>query len=223
MRTRCPCCRTTFRVNEEQLAAAGGKVRCGACQTVFDGRAHLLAATRTPTSTTRGADDLTFVTRTHAPRSTRSTVGWTLLNLALLISLAGQYAHHHRAALAAQPTFRPGVELLCKVARCDLPPWRDLTAFELTSRNVQSHPKFDRALLLDATFVNRSARPQPYPDLLVTFLDSAERPVASRRFHPAEYLSAQPTTSLTAGAEAHVVLEILDPGDRALGYEFTFM
>ncbi len=210
-------------MSEEQLAAAGGKVRCGACQTVFDGRTALLAAARTQTPTTRDLGELTFGTGTYAPRSTPSTIGWTLLNLLLIITLAGQYAYHQRAALAAQPTLRPGVELLCKVARCDLPPWRDLAVFELTSRNVQSHPKFDRALLLDATFVNRSARPQPYPDLLVTFLDSAERAVASRRFSPAEYLPAQPTTSLAAGAEAHAVLEILDPGDRALGYEFTFM
>ncbi|MCK9532871.1 MAG: DUF3426 domain-containing protein [Gammaproteobacteria bacterium] len=210
-------------MSEGQLAAAGGKVRCGACQTAFDGRAQLLVATRVPTPTTRGVDDLGIGTRTYVPRSTLSTIGWTLLNLALIVTLAGQYAYHHRAALAAQPALRPGVELLCRVARCDLPPWRDLTAFELTSRNVQSHPKFDRVLLLDATFVNRSARPQPYPDLLVTFLDSAERAVARRRFSPADYLPAPPTTPLTAGAEAHVVLEILDPGDRALGYEFTFM
>jgi predicted Zn finger-like uncharacterized protein len=35
--TRCPACRTIFRVTPEQLALRGGQVRCGHCRTVFDG------------------------------------------------------------------------------------------------------------------------------------------------------------------------------------------
>jgi predicted Zn finger-like uncharacterized protein len=38
--TRCPRCATTFRASEEQLAAAGGRVRCGQCDEVFDARLH---------------------------------------------------------------------------------------------------------------------------------------------------------------------------------------
>ena len=33
--TRCPECHTVFRVNDAQLDAAGGKVRCGQCKAVF--------------------------------------------------------------------------------------------------------------------------------------------------------------------------------------------
>ncbi len=40
--TRCPNCSTQFRVTENQLAAAGGRVRCGACLTVFEGTEHLI-------------------------------------------------------------------------------------------------------------------------------------------------------------------------------------
>jgi predicted Zn finger-like uncharacterized protein len=40
--TRCPNCSTQFRVTENQLAAAGGRVRCGACLTVFQGTEHLI-------------------------------------------------------------------------------------------------------------------------------------------------------------------------------------
>ena len=35
MQTECPHCHTLFRVNEEQLQAADGQVRCGKCNTVF--------------------------------------------------------------------------------------------------------------------------------------------------------------------------------------------
>ncbi|MBK7519634.1 MAG: hypothetical protein IPI75_05745 [Gammaproteobacteria bacterium] len=37
--TVAPACGTTFRVSE-QLDAAAGRVRCGACDQVFDARAH---------------------------------------------------------------------------------------------------------------------------------------------------------------------------------------
>jgi predicted Zn finger-like uncharacterized protein len=40
--TRCPGCRTVFRVTPAQLALRAGQVRCGHCRTVFDGTAHLI-------------------------------------------------------------------------------------------------------------------------------------------------------------------------------------
>lgn len=40
--TRCPHCLTTFRVAADQLKLRGGIVRCGSCQRIFDGNAHLI-------------------------------------------------------------------------------------------------------------------------------------------------------------------------------------
>ncbi|SSW70280.1 DUF3426 domain-containing protein [Achromobacter agilis] len=40
--TRCPQCGTSFKVVPDQLRVRNGLVRCGACSTVFDGRACLL-------------------------------------------------------------------------------------------------------------------------------------------------------------------------------------
>ncbi|WP_188692687.1 DUF3426 domain-containing protein [Silvimonas amylolytica] len=39
--TRCPNCRTAFKVTEPQLAAHGGKVRCGKCAFIFNARDSL--------------------------------------------------------------------------------------------------------------------------------------------------------------------------------------
>lgn len=41
--TRCPGCKTIFRVTEPQLALRQGQVRCGHCRTVFNGRDELIA------------------------------------------------------------------------------------------------------------------------------------------------------------------------------------
>ena len=40
--TRCPHCKTTFRVAADQLKLRGGIVRCGTCSQVFDGNASLV-------------------------------------------------------------------------------------------------------------------------------------------------------------------------------------
>ncbi|NOX49443.1 MAG: DUF3426 domain-containing protein [Gammaproteobacteria bacterium] len=40
--TQCPNCDTRFRVTEQQLRVASGRVRCGACLTVFEGTSYLL-------------------------------------------------------------------------------------------------------------------------------------------------------------------------------------
>lgn len=46
--TRCPQCGTSFKVVPDQLRVRNGLVRCGACATVFDGRACLLPEAGVP-------------------------------------------------------------------------------------------------------------------------------------------------------------------------------
>ena len=53
--TRCPACRTVFRVTPAQLTLRAGQVRCGHCRTVFDGTANLIQLA--PLSTPSVPDD----------------------------------------------------------------------------------------------------------------------------------------------------------------------
>ena len=46
--TRCPGCRTIFRVTDQQLALRGGQVRCGHCKNVFDGNAERISLAPRP-------------------------------------------------------------------------------------------------------------------------------------------------------------------------------
>lgn len=46
--TRCPGCKTIFRVTPQQLAIRSGQVRCGHCQTVFDGLTALVSLAPRP-------------------------------------------------------------------------------------------------------------------------------------------------------------------------------
>ena len=44
LQTRCPKCDTRFRVTDEQLSIAKGKVRCGNCMEVFNAIDHQVAS-----------------------------------------------------------------------------------------------------------------------------------------------------------------------------------
>jgi predicted Zn finger-like uncharacterized protein len=48
--TRCPGCRTVFRVTPQQLAMRAGQVRCGHCKSIFDGNAELISLAPRPSA-----------------------------------------------------------------------------------------------------------------------------------------------------------------------------
>lgn len=48
--TQCPHCKASFKVSEEQLSAANGRVRCGACMNIFDAIAYSLSDTEKKTA-----------------------------------------------------------------------------------------------------------------------------------------------------------------------------
>lgn len=86
--TRCPGCRTVFRVTPAQLALRSGQVRCGHCRTVFDGTAHMIrlarpgpayaeedASTGPLTVTLRSAQALQPVTAMGAPATATAAGG----------------------------------------------------------------------------------------------------------------------------------------------------
>lgn len=60
--TRCPACRTMFKVVPDQLRISEGWVRCGKCEEIFDGSAHLVerVAETVPTPGDEGPDTVPF-------------------------------------------------------------------------------------------------------------------------------------------------------------------
>lgn len=159
----------------------------------------------------------------------RRNVGRTLIKgvaiAALLLLLGVQWLYFNRNVLASQQDWRPRLQALCAVLHCDLPLQIDRSRIELLNRDVRKHPRVAGALLINATLVNRAAFPQPYPTLEVIFSNSSGTPVAARRFSPAEYLGEQ--IDLQAGMPAdvpmQVVLEIEDPGEDAVSFQFEFL
>src|SRR5207302_3288402 len=112
--TRCPVCATAFRVQRAQLAARGGKVRCGKCGEVFNGIAGLVEEGTEPLilepSPQLGLFDPSRRPSTPPPKTANDPpppfmaedepVGrgllWGLLALSAAVALAAQAAYRYR-------------------------------------------------------------------------------------------------------------------------------
>jgi len=68
LQTQCPKCQTRFRVTDQQLGVAGGKVRCGNCMEVFNAIDHQIrpgakssaTAQTSPATSTTSEEDFVF-------------------------------------------------------------------------------------------------------------------------------------------------------------------
>ncbi len=75
MNTQCPNCRSVFRIGQDQLDAAGGRVRCSRCRHVFD------AHTRLQKELPLDEGGATPAGATHSPAATATGAGTRELNL----------------------------------------------------------------------------------------------------------------------------------------------
>lgn len=127
-------------------------------------------------------------------------------------------------ALLAQPTVHGALEKIGLADPAPAPMYRNLELLRLASSEMHSHPTLDEALILNATIVNRADREQPFPALRITLFDAQNQPLAARVFGPDEYLppNADLDSGMPPGAYLPVIMELLDPGDHAVGFEMKF-
>lgn len=73
LQTQCPNCETRFRVTDEQLSIAGGKVRCGSCMKVFNAIEHQVIKTSSASPPDEAAHKEQPVSGTPDPKSDSGT------------------------------------------------------------------------------------------------------------------------------------------------------
>ncbi len=158
------------------------------------------------------------------PKDKRATALWGGLIGLLGLVLIGQVAYLKRNELSQIPSLRPAIAQLCALTGCELPPLRDLSAIQIESRDVRSHPQRPNALVVNATFVNTAEFVQPYPVMRLRFTDIQGQVVAERQFQPEEYLGPDIDVErgMPPGVPIHINLEIADPGPQAVNFEFDF-
>ncbi len=158
------------------------------------------------------------------PPEPRTRWGALAAALLLTVTLMAQYVWWDRNRLAQISAIRPALDWLCQPLACNLPLRHDLARVEMVEREVRDHPNVKDALLVSAAFVNRANFVQAYPVLQIAFSDISGAPVAVRRFRPEEYLHERsPARGMAPGEQTLVMLEVVDPGQRAVSFQFDFL
>ena len=146
--------------------------------------------------------------------------GWSIAALLMLFIAAGQTLYFKFDQWSRTPQWRPMYSQICGISGCKLPDIQNLQQLSTQHLVVRSHPKLQKALMVDTLMQNLAPYPQPFPDLELVFSDLNNNVVASRQFLPNEYLSGE-----LAGLElipsrtpVHIALEIADPGPEAVSY-----
>jgi predicted Zn finger-like uncharacterized protein len=143
-----------------------------------------------------------------------------------LVALPVQYAWFGPQDLVTRyPQARPYVTEFCNHAKCAQLLPEDRTKIELLGRDVRVHPRFEGALKIRATIVNRGNYAQTYPQLRFTLFSDNGNVIASRLFTPAEYLRRTDVSllRLQAGETSQIQLDLIAPEDTAVSFEFEFI
>ena len=223
--TRCPKCATAFRVLPAQLGARNGQVRCGKCNTVFDGIAALVEGSPAPkpkeVAPAPPADEPLpeFLAEPPAPRRGP----WPLLAALAALVLVAQALLYFRSEIAAgMPAARGPLEQACRLLACELRLPRQVKLLSIESYDVRPDPLRDGVIVLNAVIRNRAPFTQEYPALQLTLTDDANRDLVTRAILPREYLEAAAVArGLEAGGEASVTMHFDASRTRATGYELV--
>jgi predicted Zn finger-like uncharacterized protein len=162
---------------------------------------------------------------TRRPPHTR-TPFWIAGSIALILSLLAQAVYFYGGRLVLElPALDPVLSPVCALLGCRLTPPQRIDLIDLVEAQVAPHPRFDRALRIRATLVNRASHVQTYPHLEVSLSTSKGLVVARRVFTPHDYL-AQPTDGddgLPPYVAVKVSLDVTHPDVRASGYEIRVL
>jgi predicted Zn finger-like uncharacterized protein len=181
-------------------------------------------ASPAPAAATRRGDWVEKVLPTRdieefAPAREPHSARWAAAAVLLVLLLALQLVHHHRDALAQSPAFGSALRSLYQIAGYPIPLKLNLGAFEVRQWGVTGDANANGTLRVRASLINTGASAQPYPLLRLTLADRFGTRLGTRDFLPSEYLRQPPVRPLDAGERADTLVEIVDPGKTAEGFE----
>ena len=142
---------------------------------------------------------------------------------ALSLLLVAQVLYASRHWLAQQPLTANMTRQTCLVLGCEIELPRDVSKINLLSRNVYSHPNAPNVLTISLSIQNDATFAQPYPLIEISFLDSKNNVVALRRFTPEEYIKKFNGELMQISVPSELVLNISDPGQEAVRFQFRFI
>jgi len=160
------------------------------------------------------------------PYSLLSKLTWFFFILILILGATTQLIWFNRDKLLHEyPQLQPWAEKICLKLECDLIRFRDVSAIKLINRDVRLHPRYQDALLVNATIVNQAEFIQPYPEIQLAIFATNGELISYRNFGPADYLeqSMIALSGMSPNEPVHFVLELTGTTKEAISFEFRFM
>jgi len=150
---------------------------------------------------------------------------WTLLSLPLLALLGLQYAYFNLDQLSQNNQYRPALTSLCSLTDCELPLLKSPQQIELAQRDIRAHDNKKNVLVVKAIIINQANETLAFPIMQLSMQDITGHTMAGRRFLPSEYLvdNTNIDTGIAAKQSHQIQLELIDPGEEAVGFEFEFL
>ncbi len=165
-------------------------------------------------------------TQTPSNRGTGKRYVWGLMSIPLVFVLIVQYAYFNLDKLSQTAQYRPALEMLCSYANCEVPLMKAPHLVKLTERDIRAHDKRKNVLVVKAVIHNEADFTQAFPLIELSMQDITGHIMSGRRFLPEEYIS-DPAVNIRAGITANksheILLELVDPGKEAVGFEFEFL
>ncbi|MCY3838380.1 MAG: DUF3426 domain-containing protein [Gammaproteobacteria bacterium] len=240
--SECPSCRTRFRVTEDQLAVADGRVRCGACLSVFDGREAqvreeravavddpvdvLLESAATepasaPDSATEGVTppDYEEAAESIPDKPLHPVLFATGIAAALALLAAGALVLQYEVYVQ-DPVLRKAYEIV----GVEVPRYAALDKIDIANPSVDERLGAPEHLVVRLDLTNTAPRHQRLPTLAVRFHREDGVLLAEQRVEPAAYLP-NPTQSrrMLPNQTTTVALRLDDPGPDAADYSISLL
>ena len=238
----CPQCETRFRVTVEQLAVAQGRVRCGACLTVFDCSDLVSELEPTPAKQPAAATEdqgpaaeqptpiktpVVAARRPHRrqrqPREPLPT-GLMASGYAAAGILLGSLVFALQFPVWSQdPALRAIYETACAAVGCELPTQRSLAEIEIVNGPAESRAGSPEPLVLALEMTNKASFRQPFPVLAARLTAVDGSTLDERQFEPKDYLPTGHSRQMTSERTVAVELRLEDPGPEAVSYELSVL
>jgi predicted Zn finger-like uncharacterized protein len=245
--TVCPHCGTHFKITKAQLEAHHGMVRCGHCMEAFDTRPNFapdqldlqLELPILDESITSAYSDMVVL----QPMTLAEQVAivqdiddksefqpkyrtWprAMAALLLLIVLLAQTAYFFRVDIAARlPDLKPALIGYCLILKCSVPLPQHPDLISIESSALEADPTNENQITLNALLRNRASYAQAFPNLELTLNDSQDKPLARRKFIPADYLPSaeNEAAGLLPNRELGIKLRLNTTGLKPSGYRLV--
>ena len=153
------------------------------------------------------------------PKSDRGFIPWLAAAIIAGALLLVQAIHQNREWLATHAPLGGSIRALYSTLGAPVAPPANLSAYQLRQWGVTGDPAGDGTLRVRASILNTAAQLEPYPLLRVTLANRFGGSIGTRDFEPSEYLGKPTAKLLAPGERADAMLDILDPGKNAEGFE----